>query len=331
MKKIITYLYLILNTGIIFSQVRVDTVISVDSVYRHDTLFIYYKKHITYTFVDTNTYYKELQKKFNSKLSPLNQDIKPVRTAYNKDFYSLKTDYFISSGYKFYPKTGESIIPVNNFFVLQGFQVDFRHNNTILTSGFQTENIFFPTRFNKKWNEIFTRNDTLIWFRQKMDIDTIWVLNLDSLVNGDTVYEPHYDTTITRWIDTTNKLFIDTLQIELKAQRINSLHYARIPLIVSKSFIFKKFSLDVQSGIIFQYLINGDYKIMDYVTRRYTTIHTNKFLFTAMAGIRLNYALIPHKLFFFTAINFNYPIISYFSDYQTPPSVGILAGFRINF
>ncbi len=331
MKKIITYLYLILNTGIIFSQVRVDTVITVDSIYRHDTLFIYYKKHITYTFLDTNTYYKELKKKINSRLSTLDNEIIPVKNRYNRNFFSLNTAYFMSVGYKFYPNYRESIIPVNNFSMLQGVEVGLRHNNVMISSGLQMESVFFPVSFDKKWNEIFTRNDTLVWYRQKIKIDTVWVLNLDSLVHGDTVYEPYYDTTITEWKDTTNELFRDTLQIALQAQRLNSLHYARIPVIFAKTFSFKKFSLNVRSGLVFYYLINADYQIIDYETRKFTNVRANKLLFSAVAGIRMNYAFIPHKLFLFSAINFNYPFISYFTSYQTSFSFGIYAGVRVCF
>lgn len=264
-----------------------DTIIVYDSVWQNDTLYIYETLHITVSVETTdsleNINEDSLQAEENFENNFVQEDDVVERdflhpTNYFNPQIDKKSDKFLSLqdfsvGYEFMPVNfsvynystasnsnfndllNNSLTP--KFAYSTGFFAEIDKNNFAIQSG------MYHTQFWERFYMIdeFTNIDTLININilqtTKWQVDTVYFLNLDSLLQGDTVWIPYFDSTKINYVDTNIVTTFDTTNTVYEYYSKNRYTYFEVPLIFSYNFNFQRFNIGLQAGVIASFLIQN--------------------------------------------------------------------------
>ncbi len=248
----------------IFSQNRVDTTYTLDSIWRNDTLFIVKKMHLT-VIIDNNETIIDTQKHSDNKQLPVNLQpvaLEPVRKKfinynnisliYELGFYNVvksQTDEFLENTL--------TNLYSNSF----GLSFDVEQLFFRYSVGLMLTNYYEKFEFNDKWNVIDSAIQTIVDINSYWEVDTFWYLNLDSLLVGDTVWCPYYDSNQIVIYDTSYKTNYDTTKYQRYYNRINKLRFIELPIIAGFNYTYKRWTFSVSSGFIFGLPIFEDYRL----------------------------------------------------------------------
>lgn len=149
----------------------------------------------------------------------------------------------------------------NIHFVSFGAGVDLRQRYLYMNFGAQFATYIEEFSLNNKWQVIDTNLIRNIDITSIWDVDTIWYLNTDSLLIGDTVWMPYYDSTMINQYDTTFTQKYDTVYHSMNTEKINKIRYLEIPLIIGGHFRVKKMRFYIGSGLVVGIPINTNYNL----------------------------------------------------------------------
>lgn len=338
MKYTLLFFTLVLLPHIVFSQIEIDTIFSIDSILRNDTLFIIKTRHIRYKINDSTSYFAHINQKIVRKLSEIDtilnlSKISEPQFYYRKDFRPKIDKYLsfaFSAEYNFAQTNCVYNLPEYYFNANIGYGLRvFSKNFALSTGGFYLYQSN-PQSITDQWNEIKITNRTYVEHNHYWDVDTVWFLNLDSLLEGDTVYSPYYDSTLKYSNDTFYVQKNDTTTFLYKGKSINALHNISIPLILSKYFEEERSKLFISAGAIFNYNFYTSSYLYSPVSHSYTKIFYSKFQIYMFNELSYEYFFKSKKISTFFSI---YSILPVLSEYKFEQNIrdfkiGINVGLR---
>lgn len=339
MKYKLVFFTLVLLPNIVFSQIEIDTIFSIDSIFRNDTLFIIKTKHLRYTINDSTSNFARISKKADNKLSDIDAHLNLLEITDNQGFKYRKgfrpvikkyLSFGFSPEYNFAQKECIYKLPKFYFNTNIGYGLSiFSKNFALSTGGFYLYQSN-PQSITDEWYEIKNTNRTYIEHNYYWDVDTVWFLNLDSLLEGDTVYFPYYDSTLIHSADTFVVQRSDTTSFSYKGKNINALHKISVPIIFSKYFKYKRSKLFISVGAIFNYNFYTSSYLYSPVIHSYTKIFYSKFQIYMFNELSYEYFFKPKKISTFFSIYGTMPVLSEYNFGQNTNDlkIGIGVGFR---
>ncbi len=263
-------LYIPGNDTIIFY----DTIFTFDTVYTYqtiyDTVFVYDTMFIDFDdrltsinceslLFETNKFsglgsMKRTQKKVVNNPNNYHWSLEAYASLFTYS-YRFKTDdarqndLLESRKSSFTPKTGLNA----------GISINLHpHKNFMIQSGAGIIRFEEKQDFYSEKTVVDTIQVTEFEWNEYIDVDTIWFLNVDSLILGDTVWEPYYNTSIVSRLDTILSEEYENRLLSNQRTGINSWSYIEIPLTASWINRWGNFNFGIKSGVItgFLYKVN---------------------------------------------------------------------------
>jgi len=343
-KTLTVVLLIILTTSInINSQVtHIDTTFTVDSVWKGDTLYLYRIRHIT-VIVDNDKLSNKTDTIKLSNFSPPKIDIVRYNFIAENYHHAKKTSSFkinsispsIGVG-KFNIKNDINIIDTNIRPILYtelGFLLNSNFNNFTYSTGLSLVNYFEHYNYSLKNISIDTNFSQTITPNTFWTVDTVFFLNLDSLLIGDTVWISYYDSNFNVTYDTNNFVNYDTSVFHHNSQRINSINYIEFPIIFGRDFMLKNWQISLQIGLITGVYYRSNFRIKGKEEEPYVIPLVSKVNFYAFGALNINYSF-SKRLSIFLKISSKMPLNYNYSVYNTKYkyySYGLSTGLNIKF
>ena len=328
---IFPFIFLFLNFSNIPSNILPphvnDTIITYDSVWVNDTLFIYETIHITadnnnnnsqdtiLAEQDTTNYYEYLSRGF---INPTSFVFRKKQTLFNKiitfpDYTTnISTSIFnlsllnanSNTDMDFNDLLNNSLSP--RYGVSIGNSIELSKKNILLETGYAYTVLFEKFNFYKELIDIDTSSYYKIFDVSNWKVDTILFLNLDSLLIGDTVWMQYLDSTLITTQDSTFATDYDTITQTYNYDENNTYSYIDIPIIFGYDFSYKKFIFSVKAGIIGSFPVRTSGKSFSYLN--------------GFEAKNINEILNFRKIFFstYTALGIKYRLGNHFGFYIEP-------------
>ncbi|MFH2094225.1 MAG: hypothetical protein ABIJ16_00890, partial [Bacteroidota bacterium] len=211
------------------------------------------------------------------------------------------------------------------------------------------KNVFLESGVNyASFGELFAYNENIqiidssiitntVWYQEYL-YDTVWFVNLDSLIAGDTVYIPLVDSTIHKYTVDEYSTEYDTSVTKTSRHSTNRYRYIEIPLMAGYTFKSGRFSLTPKGGLITGLLIRTSGKTLmpDYSVTGLSESNQPyvRPVFSLAAGIGISYMINSHfsviadpyyRKNITSVFTKDYPVDSRFTAY------GIRVGLRYTF
>ncbi len=328
LRKIFFTLSILLIINKLYSQIdtsqyliKTDTILSIDTIIKNNTVYITktYKIHVR--LIPKKKEKVELLLKKRSiydslKITPIQigfmnpghlRDISPLLRK-NEPYKIYANMYFSYGKWNIKPKFSQYLQPMNDFALVGSVEI-FRKNTAVRVD---VGKMFFYEKFsyNMEVPNIDTSKYMQIREYQIMHIDTIWFINLDSLVNGDTVWMPYYDTTYNTRYDTSYLYHYDTTYNVYDYNNINSYQFVPFSLGFKYRFRLKKISFDISSSLNFLFLTRvGGF----YIHNTYEKVPLKRIFEFKLYSLNLNIAAeilypLSKNIFIFWGVSTLYPI-----------------------
>lgn len=321
---------------------RRDTTFSLDTIRKGDTIFIYKVRHIT-VVIDDNTFTNRTDSLKLSDFIPQKYDY--IRYNFIAENYHKPKAKFKINFSSFSPvidigkfKIMEGVDVVDSirtpyFYAGIGFLLNFNKQNFFYSTGLKLTNYYENYDFSKKTQIIDTNYYQKIVPSTFWLVDTVWFLNLDSLIVGDTVWMPYIDSNFNVIYDTTIIVNYDTSEYNNRYEKINSISYIEFPLIISWQQNFNNLHLMPQVGLITGVYYTSNFKIAGDENNVFLLPKINKVNYYAFGALHLNYSITENYDVFFKTwvkypLNFNYSLNKTKYKYYT---YGFSLGFSLNF
>ncbi len=324
-----------------------DTIVVYDSVWVNDTLFIY--KNIYITFSVTDSVPEDNIANTDTLMNDVTEsDSLPDYDIVDRDFIyptsisraSYKTPFERVVTFPNYT-IGTEIMPMG-FTALKQFsttnnEIKTLYNNSLKqrqafsTGGFVelTKNRYsihlgtYSTKFYEKLNysesssEIFPISYYNIFDVLNWNVDTIMFLNLDSLLAGDTVWEPYYDTIKYTLKDSTFINTYDTITNNTKYNLTNTYTFFEIPIIFGYKINFNRFSFSFKAGIITSFFISSKgFNISyhnKYIVSKNEYLNFSKVFFSSYFSSKFAYKINPNIGLYFEPF-YRFPLSKTYSN-----------------
>ena len=254
------------------AQHKIDTTFTLDSIWRNDTLFLVKTTHLSVIIDDTSSVKTPKIDTLTPGIDSISDIKKPI-----KKHNLLKTNIYPYFEFGFF-KIKES--PPN---LLLDSSITYWHTNTfgvafeveqkyfLYSTGFQFTNFYEKFHLADNWKTIDSTINTHIEDNSYWNVDTVWYLDLDSLLIGDTVWLPLYDSSLINQFDTSFTTDYDTSSNSYNYNRLNKVKYVEFPLIFGFHFGQKKWKYSIKTGLItgvsvyknYIIAINRDEKIIE--------------------------------------------------------------------
>jgi len=317
---------------------KVDTTYTIDSIWRNDTLFLVRTMHIkviipkdTAKIVEKTPYlYNDLLN--YSFLAP--NEIKTISKEEINFFSNTKIHFQFDYGnVKYFKKSkniflDSTILPISSSSYGFLFEKSTKYFNYF--TGFFYTNLTEKFIFSDSWFKVDTSYTEEVLTNNYWDIDTIWFLNLDSLLVGDTVWVPYYDSTYITEFDTITHQHLDTTNFSKKYNNINKLYFVEFPILLSYNIILKKVSLNFVSGVFIGFFINPKYNIFLPFDYGILSATFPSIFYSFYQSISFEYQ-ISRKIGIQLGVYCKIPLSSYFNIYETnrkPISYGFSVGLN---
>jgi len=325
-----------------------DTIYVYDTIFQYDTVYIYETVYDTVYIYDT----VEIEKNTDTLLTvdssknkhiTLNFQLKLPTFKYQPKFFAGAEISFLKS-YKIYNWNND----VNSeykqlykesykylFSLSTGFYFHINYQSKIFQTGINYLQIAEKFEFYKQNLKIDTLKYYNFFQNSTFKVDTTWFVDLDSLLQGDTVYFPYLDTIYSYFKDSTLITNYDSIKNIISGKSLNLYSYFEIPLIFGYQFDFKKFSVTPKAGIILGIYTFSRGKSLDFNSTYYiiNQKNINNFPFLNLSlylSTNFKYKINP-RFWIFTEPIFKYNITkSIESNYAETKflSFGIKFGFH---
>ncbi|PKP21262.1 MAG: hypothetical protein CVU05_07170 [Bacteroidetes bacterium HGW-Bacteroidetes-21] len=174
-----------------------------------------------------------------------------------------------------------------------GLMLNYEVNNFMFQGGLA----YSQQNYMSDYNQLTYKSDTVVvtWVQEggTYDYDTTWVLNLDSLINGNPVYVPIVDSVFVHSIDTFSVAKPVTKKEFEEKTAISKISYAEFPLSAGYSFVKGKFECKLKLMFIPGLLVYSTGEITNPYSSFGSYSVTNeihrKWLFSAGGAMELNY------------------------------------------
>ena len=266
MKTLLLIIIFITSFFFVNAQHKTDTTFTLDSVWRNDTLFLVNTMHLTVIVEDTNKISTPKtdtnNTNFQSNISSNTYIKKPT-----KKHNLLKTNIYPYLEFGFFrttdspPNTMFDTTIFNSHTTTYGLGFEIEQKRFLYSTGFQITNYYENFKLKNNWETIDSSILTNVEVNSHWNIDTIWFINLDSLLIGDTVWMPYFDSTLINEYDTSYTTDYDTIFHNSEYDRINRIRYVEFPLIFGFHFGKRKWKYYVRTGLITGISISKNYKI----------------------------------------------------------------------
>ncbi len=263
--------------------VRRDTVLISDTVTKGDTVYIIKKYKIKVYLIERqpiNAVYsmdeqpKDTLKNYNPDVSLAGPSL-TYKNISSSNFSYFLAFSFLPGYWKRLPKN--KLLDTNLTAIFSpNLKLDFSftYQKNKLATGLLYANFMENFNFEKKILQVDTSIMTVINTQTSWRVDTIWYLNLDSLNNGDTVWEAYYDSTKIIVRDTSYENIFDTTYKTLNYSSLNYYRYFELPIIFGRQFRFAGLELYPQIGVSVGFLFKS--KGYFYQTNTYDKQKINK-------------------------------------------------------
>ncbi len=310
-----------------------DTIIVIDSVWENDTLYIYETLHITVNTYDslknnldsttqeiTNTDSNIINNLDNLDTLNLNLPergfIHPTsisRASYKTPFekiisypsytfgYNLSllnfsnSNVFIDNNAEYKELYNKSLTEKNALSV-GGFVELSRNNYSLETGGYFTR-FFEDFKFSESYETVNISTFYNFFEIINWKVDTIYFLNLDSLLLGDTVWMPYFDSTLIVSIDSNLTTNYDTTKYDSNYDTKNLYTYFEIPIIFGYDYKFNSFIFSLKAGIITSFFISTKgFNILyknKYIVSKNENINFSKVFFSSYLSTKITYKITP--------------------------------------
>jgi len=328
MKKnlsVVIFIFLFLNL-LFYNEIQAQ-----DTIYEYDTIveYIYETVYeiedtlpepelIPIVFDDTLKNKIELPSKFSKQILP---EKKQAEIFFNTGFSGIYPNFqFVGKPYDLntFIIKKKTVSPVISYSI--NTSLDIIYKNSSLNTGISYRQIYEQFRY----TSIFETPDTSYYFdyftRTEQEIDTIWYLNLDTLLQtGDSVYFPLLDTNYVQYNDSVRAMKIDTIRNSKKIHNLNKYSFLQIPLIYGHRFYYKKYSMIAEIGLLTNFILNsqGNTLSLLYPFEIKKIEDENKFLlvsFSIHAGLGIDYKL-SERLFLNAKVFYRKGVNSIYKDY----------------
>ena len=294
-----------------------DTIVYYDTVFIYDTIYVYESVYDTIFIYDT-VYVYDIEKlepnpaSLQTELQADNQNFLPEvpGDAYYSKWQNVSFELF-GSGFQHkntfpVPDDGEDLrskriksISENPGFSLgTNFNFHFSKNRYFQT-GLEYSRFTENVNLSYAYTLFDTSYNTLIEEYEQLHIDTIWFLNIDSLMLGDTVYMAYPDTSYLQQADTSIVSRVKRLDKEVHKNRISTWSYLEIPVLGAFQLRKNQWTMDFKGGIITGILIRHDrYMIYPagelYELRELTSSEISNIVFNLYLSSNVAYQLNTH-------------------------------------
>lgn len=309
-------IFFLLTTNTIYSQ-NIDTTYVIDSLWRNDTLYIIKTAHIKIIIHDSIEK-KENKKTIEPKENEIirypffnHSDISQYKKKHSIDFSPVfGFGYFKSVNYNFlYLDTTTTPLLYGKF----GIDVSYTKNYFSIISGIENTCLLEYFYFSHSWIDIKSSKKTKFTFKKFWKIDTIWFLDVDSLLAGDTVYVPYYDSTLQTIVDSQKITKYDTTKHTAEWNTINCLASISLPLIFKYNLDLNVNKIGFAAGVITNAYLLKKYKIANPDINSYIPVYYTKLIFSAYLGFE-------YKLF---RKNQNFMDIDFYTQIPLQPELTI--------
>jgi len=306
-----------------------DTIIVLDSVWQNDTLYIYETLHITVNTYDTVK--NDAIDTINEAVTEINSEIDldlPERgfihpTSISSAKYKTPLERILSFptytfGYDFSPM----IFSNQTFFINEneeykdlyinslteryvfsaGSFAELSRNNYLIESGFYFTRFFENFKFSESYETVTINNfynyyDIINW-----NVDTIYFLNIDSLLLGDTVWIQYFDSTFTITQDSNFVTNYNVAKYNSNYNNKNLYTYFEIPIIFGYKFNYQNFNFSLKAGIITSFFISTQGFHISYKDKYIVSKNTNgdfaKVFYSSYLSSKIVYNLTPYFGFY---------------------------------
>ncbi len=337
----------LLYAGNLYGQniFRTDTTFSIDSVWKNDTLFITRTMHLSVIVRDSVSKNKSEKDSIQNKnirifeqqnpisYSFFSPSVPNIRNKYSTNKIFLIPFFRLSYSKAFYfPQNSyinNSIKTIGAFEL--GLNIQKQKKYLDYSCGVNLYSLLEKFSFRQTWA------DTSISYMQEIrddsfwHVDTVWILNTDSLLVGDTVYFPYFDSSYIKHIDT---LQIAEKKINInnkETYKYNSFVILNFPISIGKHVYFDKYSLFVSAGLLTSIILNKKYKIPSQTENTYLPVKFPKVYFSILANCRFEYKF-TKKIYFWYGFDLNIPIKSMLKiddNYKKIYQIGTSCGLKI--
>lgn len=151
----------------------------------------------------------------------------------------------------------------NNWFSNHyGFDLILENRYINYSTGVRLTTFYEFFDFQNNWNTVDTTILTDIIVNTHWEVDTFWYLNLDSLLIGDTVWTPYYDSNPIYQYDTLFSNRYDTTFNNNSNERVNKIRFIEFPVIFGYHYKTGNWKFNFNVGIIAGFPIYQNYIII---------------------------------------------------------------------
>lgn len=316
-----------------------DTIYVYDTIVQFDTIYIYETVYDTVFIFDTINYSDIINDSLktsivdstsfdtiNNRKFQINLEFKLPEFKYKFKFYAggdIGFSYFhkitswnenVTSEYKnLYRKSSKY-----SFGITSGFNIMTNYQNFEVQTGINYNQYLEKFDFFHQKLNIDTLKYFSFFQNNFYKVDTIFYLDLDELLHGDTVWLPIFDTTFTYFRDSTLITEYDSIFNNVEKKSLNLYSYIEIPLIFGYQFNKRKYSITPKAGIIFGINIhrkgynfgffNENYFISNIKTNNYPKINLSFY-----GSVNLRYK-IRRNLFLYSEPSFSFNLNKAYSN-----------------
>ena len=145
------------------------------------------------------------------------------------------------------------------------------------------------TSYVTSFDDYFDYSNTEIW-----STETIFVLDLDEYLQGNEVYVPYIDSTLTYSLDSSQVTYADSVKVTKYFDASSAYHFVDVPMILGYELGYENVSITPKFGIISSMLINRTgryYNIIDNKIGNPSEAPNTKFLFDYYGAVNFQYKL----------------------------------------
>ncbi len=276
-----------------------DTVYVYDTVFENDTMYIYeyiYQKvHIKIIpdidssskdtnklKIDTNYQQSDTTNQHSNSdtffISPQKNNLFKnltnssfLKNSKYKASYNFSISYNIDKYSKLYANQEFNYLYKQSFrpSISQSHSIGFEmiNNNIIYQTGIYYNRIHEDFYFDYQYVSIYLQTYYKYFQNYSTKADTIYFIDLDAYLQGDTIWIPYYYDVYNFFKDSVLSSNIDTAKININYTNSNRYSYVEFPFIVGKNFNIEKHNFGFKLGIFAAYLHNISAKTLIYNTQ----------------------------------------------------------------
>ncbi len=259
--KILLIFLLLFCVNFANAQPKIDTIYTLDSIWQNDTLYIIKTMHLKVLVSEDEKNKNIIQEKDKKPPQIIHKSLLPKKEC---GINYLKVSPIFEFGFFRTKNTNNFNVldSINNlYYASYGIEANLRNRFFNYSLGVQYSKYKDYFSINDFWKTIDTSLIQNIKESTFWQVDTIWYLDTDSLLVGDSVWRALYDSTKITEYDTNYTFLYDTIHSHNVSKRKNTIRYIDIPVKFGYYFRKNNFWFYLNTGLVFGFPIYNNYQI----------------------------------------------------------------------